>query len=135
MAGLNKMMIIGNVGADPEMRYTPNGSAVASFPVATNRVYTSADGERHEETEWFTVVAWTRLAETVTQYVVKGLRVYAEGRLRSHKWEGQDGQARFRNEINASQILFLDNKSSSRNPGGDAGESDSSSVDLDDLPF
>ena len=92
---MNKMLVIGNAGTDPEMRYTPNGNAVTSFRLATNRRYTTADGEQHEETEWFTVTAWNRLAETVNQYVTKGMKVYAEGRLKSDSWTGQDGQTRF----------------------------------------
>ena len=108
MAGLNKMIVIGNVGTDPEMRYTPNGSPVTSFRIAISRVYTPADGERRQETEWFTVVAWNQLAEQCNQYLTKGRRAYVEGRLQSRKWEGQDGQARFTNEIIASRVLFLD---------------------------
>ena len=104
----NKMTVIGNVGTDPEMRYTPNGAAVTSFRLATNRRYTTSDGEQHEETEWFTVTAWNRLAEQVNQFVTKGMRVYSEGRLKSTSWTGNDGQLRFRNEIIANQVLFLD---------------------------
>ncbi|MCH8869670.1 MAG: single-stranded DNA-binding protein [Chloroflexi bacterium] len=108
MVGLNKMMAIGNVGTDPEMRYTPNGNPVTSFRLATGRSYTASDGERKQETEWFTVVAWNQLAEQVNQYLVKGRRVYVEGRLKSNTWTSQDGQSRFRNEIIASRVLFLD---------------------------
>ena len=108
MAGLNKMIVIGNVGTDPEMRYTPNGSPVTSFRIAISRVYTPSDGERRQETEWFTVVAWNQLAEQCNQYLTKGRRAYVEGRLQSRKWEGQDGQTRFTNEIIASRVLFLD---------------------------
>lgn len=108
MVGLNKMMAIGNVGTDPEMRYTPNGNPVTSFRLATGRSYTTADGERHQETEWFTVVAWNQLAEQCNQYLVKGRRVYVEGRIKSNSWTGPDGQTRFRNEIIAERVLFLD---------------------------
>jgi len=94
MLTLNKVMIIGNVGTEPEMRFTPNGNPVTSFRVATNRVYTTPDGERKQETEWFTVVAWNRLAENCNQYLTKGQRVYAEGRLHTRTWESQDGQHR-----------------------------------------
>ena len=103
----NKMIAIGNVGRDPEMRYTPNGNAVTSFSVATGRTYTTREGERREETEWFTVTAWSRLAETCNQYVVKGMRVYVEGRLKSNSWVAPDGQTRFRNEIVANEVKFL----------------------------
>ncbi len=105
---MNKILVIGNVGSDPEMRYTPNGTAVTSFSLATNRVYTNASGERVEETEWFTVNAWGREAENSNQYVTKGMKIYAEGRLKTDTWTGNDGQARFRLQINADRILFLD---------------------------
>jgi single-strand DNA-binding protein len=110
MVSLNKMIAIGNVGTDPEMRYTPNGNPVTSFRLATNRTYTTSDREKHEETEWFTVVAWNQLAESCNQFLAKGKRVYVEGRLKSSSWTGQDGQTRFRNEIIANRVLFLDRR-------------------------
>ena len=106
--GLNKILIIGNLGTDPEMRYTPNGNPVTSFNVATNRNYTTAQGEKREETEWFRVVAWNQLAEQCNQFLTKGRKVYVEGRLKSDTWTGNDGQVRFTNEINANQVVFLD---------------------------
>lgn len=136
MAGLNRVMIIGHLGTDPEMRYTPNGSPVTSFRMATSRRYTSQDGERHEDTEWFTVVAWNQLAELCNQYLAKGRRAYVEGRLHSNTWEGPDGKTRFRNEIVASSVLFLD-----RAQGGQAGDESGQShepggaVEAEDLPF
>tara|TARA_A100001037_G_scaffold182756_3_gene163783 strand:- start:34101 stop:34511 length:411 start_codon:yes stop_codon:yes gene_type:complete len=108
-------MIIGNVGTDPEMRYTPSGSPVTSFRIATSRSYNAQDGERKQETEWFTVVAWNNLAEQVNQYLAKGRRAYVEGRLQSHSFQGNDGQMRFRNEIVANRVLFLDRLSSNDN--------------------
>ena len=108
MAGLNKVMIIGNLGADPEMRYTANGNAVTTFRVACNRTYTAPDGERREETESFSVVTWDKLAETCSQYLQKGRRAYVEGRLQTRSWEGHDGQRRYRTEVIASTVLFLD---------------------------
>ena len=117
---LNKMLVIGNVGRDPEMRYTPNGSAVTSFSLAVNRYYTPAGGERQEETEWFDVTAWNRLAETCNNYVTRGMKVYVEGRLRSRSWVGQDGQTRFRNEIVANTVTFL-NRPQSGGPPGEPG--------------
>ncbi len=81
MSGLNKVMIIGNLGTDPEMRYTANGNAMTSFRVASSRNYTTPDGERREETEWFTIVTWRNLAEQCSQFLQKGRRVYVEGRL------------------------------------------------------
>ena len=108
MAGLNKMMAIGNLGTDPDMRYTSNGHPVTSFRIATNRTYTTADGERRGETEWFTVEAWRQLAEQCNQYLTKGRRIYVEGRLKSDSWTGSDGQVRFSNKIVADRVLFLD---------------------------
>ena len=108
MVGLNKMLAIGNVGTDPEMRYTPNGNPVTSFRLATGRTYTTSDGERRQDTEWFTVVAWNQLAEQCNQFLIKGRRVYVEGRLKSNTWTAQDGQTRFNNEIIANRVLFLD---------------------------
>ena len=108
MAGLNKVMVIGNVGTDPEMRYTANGRAVTSFRVAANRSFTTAEGERREETEWFAVVAWQKLAEQCSQYLQKGRRVYVEGRLQTRSWDTPDGQRRFRTEVIADRVLFLD---------------------------
>jgi len=108
MASLNKVMIIGNLGSEPEMRFTPNGNPVTSFRVATNRVYTTAEGERKQETEWFTVVAWNKLAEQCNQFLTKGRLIYAEGRLRTRTWEGQDEQKHYRTEIIANRVTFLD---------------------------
>jgi len=108
MAGLNKVMLIGNLGTDPEMRYTANGSAVTEFRMACSRNFTGQDGERQEETEWFTVVCWNKLAETVSQYLQKGRRAYVEGRLKTRSWEGQDGQTRYKTEVIAQTVQFLD---------------------------
>ena len=119
---LNKMLVIGNVGRDPEMRYTPNGNAVTSFSLAVNRRYTPAGGEPQEETEWFNVVAWNRLAETCNNYVTRGMKIYVEGRLRSNSWVGQDGQTRFRNEIVANTVQFLTPRSQSGGYGAPSGE-------------
>jgi len=108
---LNKMTVIGRLGRDPEMRYTANGNAVTSFSVATGSTYTTRGGEERNDTEWFTVVTWDRTAENCNQYLVKGRMVYVEGRLKSSSWTGQDGQTRFRNEINAQRVVFLNSGS------------------------
>ena len=108
MVSVNRIIIIGNLGSEPEMRFTPNGRPVTSFSVATNRRYTTSEGERKEETEWFTVVAWGRLAEQCNQFLNKGRLVYVEGRLRTHTWESQDGQRHSRNEVVADRVRFLD---------------------------
>jgi single-strand DNA-binding protein len=134
MLTLNKVMIIGNVGADPEMRFTPNGNPVTSFRVATNRVYTTPNGERKQETEWFTVVAWNRLAENCNQFLTKGQRVYAEGRLHTRTWEGQDGQKHSRTEVIASRVLFLDRQAVAPLPGGEEAGAAEAEAD-EDFPF
>jgi single-strand DNA-binding protein len=125
---LNKVMIIGNLGRDPEMRYTANGNAVTNFSVAVNRNY-SADGERREETEWFRVVAWNKLAELVQAHLQKGRKVYVEGRLATRSWDGPDGQKHYMTEVIANQVLFLDRAQGAGFPDmpGD--------IDPDDLPF
>lgn len=106
MASLNKVMIIGNLGADPEMRYTANGSAVTNFNVAVNESW-SKDGERQERTEWFAVVAWNKAAETCAEHLSKGSQVFVEGRLQTRSWE-KDGQKHYRTEIVADNVRFLD---------------------------
>ena len=104
---LNKVMIIGNLGADPEMRYTANGHAVTEFRVASNRRYTTRDGEQRDETEWFRVITWNKLAEICSQYLTKGRQVYVEGRLQTRSWEGQDGNTRYTTELIAEEVKFL----------------------------
>ena len=133
MAGLNKIMVIGNLGRDPEMRYTPSGNPVTSFSIATNRTYTTSEGEKREETEWFTVVAWTRLAEQCNQFLTKGRRIYVEGRLHSRSYEGRDGQTRFVNEIIANHVLFLDQVTESGIP--ESPEGAETATEAEDLPF
>lgn len=133
MASLNKVMLIGNIGSDPEMRFTPSGSPVTSFNMAVSRNFTTRDGERRQETEWFTVVAWNRLAETCNQFLTKGRRAYVEGRLRTRTWEGQDGQRRFRNEIVANRVVFLDRQAAT--PTQEEGANSVEDVEVEDLPF
>lgn len=123
MVSVNRMIIIGNLGSEPEMRFTPNGKPVTSFRAATNRRYTTAEGERREETEWFTIVTWGRLAEQCNQFLTKGRLIYVEGRLRTHTWEGQDGQTRTRNEIVADRVSFLDRQATAPLPGDGGGSS------------
>ena len=135
MVSVNRMIIIGNLGSEPEMRFTPNGRPVTSFNVATNWRYTTADGERREETEWFTVVTWGRLAEQCNQFLTKGRLVYVEGRLRTHTWEGQDGQKRYRNEIVADRVSFLDRQTAAPLPEGTVGEAEVSEFVPEDIPF
>ncbi len=128
MASLNKIMLIGNVGSDPEMRYTPNGKAVTSFRMATNYRYVGSDGARREETEWFRVSVWGKQAESCNQFLSKGKRVFVEGRLHSRSWEGQDGQTRTSLEISANRVIFLDRVAPVSLP--EEGE-----LEPEDLPF
>jgi single-strand DNA-binding protein len=136
---LNKCMIIGNLGADPEMRYTANGSAVTNFNVATSRSYTNAQSERVEETEWFSVVTWNRLAETCAQYLSKGRQVFVEGRMQTRSWDGQDGQKRYKTELVAETVKFLGNRNDQLaegfTPGMPVGADPEGDLDPDDLPF
>ncbi|TFH37209.1 MAG: single-stranded DNA-binding protein [Anaerolineales bacterium] len=108
--GLNKMMVIGHLGRDPEMRYTPSGRPVTTFSVATSRSWHSADGERHEETEWFNVVAWASLAEICNQHLRKGQQVYVEGRLQTRRWEDAEGNKHFTTELVAKEMIILGDK-------------------------
>ncbi|MEA2085848.1 MAG: single-stranded DNA-binding protein [Chloroflexota bacterium] len=135
MLSLNKAMIIGNVGTEPEMRFTPNGNPVTSFRVATNRVYTTPEGERKQETEWFTVVAWNRLAENCNQFLTKGQLVYAEGRLHTRSWEGQDGQKHSHTEIIASRVIFLDRQRPAGLPEEKISEVGTGEIEPEDIPF
>jgi len=105
--GLNKVMIIGNLGRDPELRYTPGGKPVTSFSLASSRTWVSSDGDRREETEWFNVVAWGGLAEICNQHLVKGQQVYVEGRLQTRGWEDEQGQRHFRTEVVANEMIIL----------------------------
>ena len=128
--GLNKVMIIGNLGRDPEMRYTPSGRPVTSFSVATSRTWNSSDGERHTETEWFNVVAWGNLAEICKQYLSKGQRVYVEGRLQTRRWEDSEGTRHTTVEIVATEMILLDERRDSNQTSGARDEGNE-----DEFPF
>lgn len=108
--GLNKVIIIGNLGRDPEMRYTPSGKPVTSFSVATSRSWVTADGDRRDATEWFNVVAWGNLAEICTQYLRKGSKVYVEGHLQTRSWDDEQGQKHYRTELVANEMIMLDSR-------------------------
>jgi len=157
MSTLNKAMIIGRLGADPEVRYTQSNTAVATLSVATNERYKDNNGEWNERTEWHRVVAWGRLAEICQQYLKKGSQIYIEGPIQTRQWEGKDGQTRYTTEIKAREMKMLDSRSDSMGSGdsfnqetqqADANsnggsQSMGSSVDIndkfdemdDDLPF
>ncbi|MGD8457817.1 MAG: single-stranded DNA-binding protein [Anaerolineales bacterium] len=137
--GLNKVMIIGHLGRDPEMRYTPSGRPVTTYSVATSRSWNTSDGERRSDTEWFNVVAWGSLAEICKQYLAKGQQVYIEGRLQTRRWEDDDGNKRTTVEIVAKEMIMLGDrkKKSDRNNTEDATEFETSETDTeeDEFPF
>ena len=122
--GLNKLMIIGHLGRDPEMRYTPSGKPVTTFSVATSRTWQSADGERHEDTEWFNVVAWGGLAEICNQHLHKGMQVYVEGRLQTRRWEDAEGNKHFTTELVAKEMIMLGEKKETVRTSFDQDEED-----------
>lgn len=126
---LNKVLVIGNLGKDPEMRYTPSGQAVTNFTVATNRTWTDGDGQRREQTEWFNIVAWGKLAEIANQYLAKGRRVYVEGRLQTRSWEDAEGQKRYRTEVVANELIMLDRAGTASEDGLEE------DLDIDEIPF
>ena len=113
---VNKVIIIGNLGADPEMRYTPEGAAVAQFSVATSRKWKDDKGQKKDETEWHKVVAWGKLAEVCGEYLSKGRQVFIEGRIKSRTWDDKDGNRRYTTEIIATDVTFLGGKGDSAPP-------------------
>ncbi|PAU95731.1 single-stranded DNA-binding protein [Aliifodinibius salipaludis] len=146
MSSLNKAMIIGRLGQDPDVRYTQSNTAVANLSVATSERYKDKQGEWKENTEWHRVVAWGRLAEICQEYLKKGSQVYIEGPIQTRKWEDKEGQTRYSTEIKALTMTMLDSKGESSGdvpPKPDNSQPVSSNVDLnedfddidDDLPF
>jgi single-strand DNA-binding protein len=137
--GLNKVQIIGHLGKDPEMRYTPSGKPVTTFSVAVSRSWNSADGERHSETEWFNVVAWGNLAEICKQYLVKGQQVYIEGRLQTRRWDDKEGQKHTSVEIVANEMMMLGDRRDVNNNHpqevDSASADNGSAVAEDEFPF
>jgi single-strand DNA-binding protein len=127
--GLNKIMIIGRLGRDPEMRYTPSGKPVTSFTVATSRTWNTSEGERRVETEWFNVVAWGNLAEICKQYLTKGQLVYVEGRLQTRNWDDAEGNKHTSVEIVASEMIMLSERREAE------GASETISTEEDEYPF
>ena len=137
MASLNKVFIMGNLTRDPELRYVPSGTAVATFTIAVNRVYTSQAGEKKEEVSFIRVVVWGRRAEVCGEYLSKGSPVFVEGRLQSRSWEGQDGQKRSTIEVIADNVQFLRGGASQGKPDDhsakpDAAVSDVATINLND---
>ncbi len=113
---VNKVILLGRLGRDPELRYTPKGQAVANFTVATNEIWRNQDGERQERTEWHRIVVWGKTAEFCGNYVTKGRQVYIEGRLQTREWEDREGHKRWTTEIVAQNLQLLGNRRE-----GDAG--------------
>ena len=141
MAGLNKVMLIGHLGRDPELRYTSSGTPVCNFSVAVSRRWSGRDGEQQEETEWFRVTAWNKLAETCANYLTKGRQVYIEGRIRLDTYTAQDGQERSNLAVTAFEMQMLGSRGDQGMSGGtpeEAGapaEEAEENIDPDDLPF
>ena len=138
--GLNKVMIIGHLGRDPEMRYTPSGKPVTTFTVAVSRTWSSGDGEKHSETEWFNIVAWGNLAETCKQYLNKGQQVYIDGRLQTRRWDDKEGGKHTSVEIVASEMIILSERRESAHAVSNqetttAGEETESAVNDNEFPF
>ncbi len=118
MSGVNKVILIGNLGADPEIRHLQNGATVANFRIATTETYRDKQsGEKREQVEWHTLVAWRGLAEVVEKYVRKGSKIYVEGKLRTRKWE-KDGIDRYSTEIHVDELTMLDRASDRQDDGG-----------------
>lgn len=149
MANLNKVMLIGNVGRDPEMRYTANGTAQTSFSLAVNRNYRGPDNEWKEDTEWFNIVAWRDQAERLSQSVTKGKQLYVEGRIQTRTWDDDQGVKHYRTEVIVERYQMLDRREKSGDDDGsswgDGTRSESQGfraraasggeTDPDDLPF
>jgi len=139
MAGINKVILVGNLGSDPEIRYTPSGAAVANFSIATSDEWTDKNtGEKQERTEWHRIVAWRRLGEICGEYLRKGSQVYIEGKLQTRSWEDRDGNRRYITEVIAQNMQML-------GPAGKGGKAQSTeerfpveepiSIPDDDIPF
>jgi len=127
--GLNKVFIIGYLGRDPEMRYTPSGRPVTTFSIGTKRSWITSSGERKSETEWFNIVAWGSLAEICNQFLTKGQQVYIEGRLQTRHWEDNDGVKHVSTEVVANEMIILGERRDNQ-----AGEGEETHAD-DEFPF
>ena len=137
MAGVNKVILVGNLGKDPEVRYLDNGVAVANFSLATTENYKNKEGERVSQTEWHNIVLWRGLAEVAEKYLKKGASVYVEGKIKTRKWEDKEGNTRYNTEILADNMTMLGGRPSQENiaPIPTAAAADTSEDKADDLPF
>ena len=136
MAGVNKVILVGNLGKDPEVRYLDNGVAVANFSLATTENYKNKAGERVSQTEWHNIVLWRGLAEVAEKYLKKGASVYVEGKIKTRKWEDKEGNTRYNTEILADNMTMLGGKSPQESAAPTpAAAADTSADKADDLPF
>ena len=137
MAGVNKVILVGNLGKDPEVRYLEGGTAVANFSLATSETYKDRSGQRVEQTEWHNIVVWRKLAEVAEKFLKKGMTIYVEGKLRSRSWDDKEGQKRYTTEIVADTFTILSKKENGReNTSQENLEDDNSGPrTTDDLPF
>ncbi len=134
MAGVNKVILVGNLGKDPEVKYLDNGVAVANFSLATTENYKNKEGEKVSQTEWHNIVLWRGLAEVAEKYLKKGASVYIEGKIKTRKWEDKDGNTRYNTEVLADNMTMLGGKKHSQdNPTNTPQET--ASDKSDDLPF
>jgi single-strand DNA-binding protein len=134
MAGVNKVILVGNLGKDPEVKYLDNGVAVANFSLATTENYKNKEGERVSQTEWHNIVLWRGLAEVAEKYLKKGASVYIEGKIKTRKWEDKDGNTRYNTEILADNMTMLGGKKDSQETPIDPPQ-ETTSDKADDLPF
>jgi single-strand DNA-binding protein len=143
MSGVNKVILVGNLGSDPQIRYTPQGTAVANFSVATTERYTNKNGERESRTEWHRIVAWSKLAEICSEYLKKGKQVYIEGRIQTRQWDDKDGNKRTSTEIVATNMVMLgragdaggDTAAPQEFPADEQATQEAPAGQEDDLPF
>ena len=140
MAGVNKVILVGHLGRDPELRYTQNGQAVANFSLATTESYAKRDGEREDRTEWHRIVAWGRLAEICAEYLSKGRQVYIEGRIQTREWEDREGEKRRTTEIVAREMQMLGRRGETSETTEEPQSADAKTANIgtpsdDDIPF
>jgi single-strand DNA-binding protein len=150
MGSVNKVILVGNLGRDAELRYTPGGAAVATINMATTEVWNDKSGQRQEKTEWHRVVLWGKSAESLSEYLTKGKQIYVEGRLQTRQWDDKDGNKRYTTEIRGDRIVLLGGGSGGRgaagggartSPGDDTGggghgpDAPSEPLTDDDIPF
>ncbi|MBK7182811.1 MAG: single-stranded DNA-binding protein [Bacteroidetes bacterium] len=133
MAGVNKVILVGNLGKDPEVRHLEGGAAVANFPLATTETYKDKNGNRNEQTEWHNIVVWRGLAEVAEKYLKKGMTIYIEGKLRTRSWDDKEGHKRYTTEVVGETFTILSKRENNASSGND--EAHNTPKTGDDLPF